>query len=823
MKILKFGGTSVGTTESISSVIGIVLSEVKAGNKIAVVCSAMGGVTNQLIEMSNLAAQGNQQYAEILKSVEERHFNTLKSLTDVKNQSKCLVNVQLLFNDLADILQGVFLIRELSKRTLDLVMSFGERLSSYMVSEAIKQVSGKQCEYLDARTLIRTDRNFGNAHVDFKTTNANIEEYFAKHKSIQVITGFIGSTANNETTTLGRGGSDYTAAIIGAALNCEEIQIWTDVDGIMTADPRSVKKAFSLAFMTYTEAMELSHFGAKVIFPPTIQPAFAKNIPLRIKNTFNPGFPGTIVSEKSERGDFLIKGISSISDIALINIQGSGMIGVPGVAGRLFTVLAKNHISIILITQASSEHSICFVIDPKEAKKAKTVIEDEFRREIDDGKIDEVKIESELSVVAIVGKNMKQTPGITGKMFNALGKNGINVVAIAQGSSEFNISVVVNRHNLSKGLNALHEAFFLSDTKSLNIFLVGVGLIGGTLLKQIMAQSKYLLEKRSIKINIVGMGNSKKMLFDEDGINHEGTEGMEGIRKLLDEKGKPMNLDFFINTMKEMNLSNSIFVDCTSARELVKYYDEVLHSSISIVTPNKIANSGAYCDYEQLMKHASRRGVKFLYETNVGAGLPVISTLKDLIVSGDRIIKIEAILSGTLSFIFNTYKAGTNFSDVVKQAKEKGYTEPDPRDDLSGMDVARKILILARETGLELEMKDVKIENILPESCIRAKTVDDFFTALEKENAFFEKKRSNAEKEGKVLRFIASLDNGNTRLGLQAVDASHPFYSLSGSDNIISFTTERYKERPLVVKGPGAGSEVTAAGVFAEIISISGD
>jgi aspartokinase/homoserine dehydrogenase 1 len=561
--------------------------------------------------------------------------------------------------------------------------------------------------------------------------------------------------------------------------------------------------------------MEMSHFGAKVIYPPTLQPAFSKKIPIWIKNTFNPTHPGTLISVKTQANDFLIKGISSIDNISMLNLQGSSMVGVPGVSARLFNTLAKENVNIILITQASSEHSICMVVDPKDQDRAKDAIDEEFANEIAAGKIDKVIIQKNLSVVAIIGEGMKNTSGISGKLFGALGKNGVNVVAIAQGSSELNVSVVINTSDLSKTLNALHEAFFVSDVKTVNLFVVGLGLIGGTLLQQIHKTSSYLVKEKNLKINVVGMANSKFMKIEQNGIN------LTNWKDKIESSGTKTKLSDFVEEMINLNLQNSVFVDCTSSKDVITQYERILSSSISIVTPNKLANSGKYEDYVKLQKAAFKHGVKFLYETNVGAGLPVINTLQDLKYSGDKIVRIEGILSGTLSYIFNTFKGDKKFSDVVLEAKEKGYTEPDPRDDLNGMDVARKILILAREAEGQLEFTDVKVENILPESCRKAKTVDAFFKELEKNNDVFAKRRDDADKKGKVLRFIAKYENGKATVSLEAVDSAHPFYSLSGSDNMISFTTERYKERPLVIKGPGAGAEVTAAGVFAEIISIS--
>jgi len=813
MKVIKFGGTSVGSPDSIRQVVEIIKGYNQGKEQVAVVLSAMSGITNTLIETGDLAADNDEAYQKNLKLIETRHFQAVKELLKIKNQSSVLAQVKKLCNELEELMHGVYLLKEMSPRTLDLILSFGERLSCQIITAYAIQEE-LDVELLDARKLVKTDGNFGNAKLLKQVTEDNIAHYFASVEKTQIVTGFISSTEKGETTTLGRGGSDYTAALFGAALNASEIEIWTDVDGVMTTDPRKVKKAFPLRELTYLEAMEMSHFGAKVIYPPTLQPAFEKKIPLRIRNTFNPDFEGTSIQEKAAKGDYLIKGISSIEQISLINLQGSGMVGVAGVSSRLFTSLASNNISVILITQASSEHSICFAIAPGDALNAKAVIEYEFQAEIKAGKIDEINIEEDLSIVAIIGENMKNTPGIAGKMFDAMGKNGINIRAIAQGSSEVNLSVVVNNYDLSKTLNTIHEVFFLSDIKTLNVFLVGVGLIGGTLLRQIASQHKYLLNEQLLKINVIALANSKKMIFNPEGID------LSNWKEQLDNSKEKSDMDSYIKKIKELNLSSSVFVDCTSSEQIVEYYDEVLKHAISIATPNKLAGSGSYERYIQLKNMAFRNGIKYLFETNVGAGLPVITTLNDLLYSGDKVLKIEGVLSGTLSYIFNTFRKGVRFSEVVKKAKENGFTEPDPRDDLNGLDVARKILILTREVGYKVELEDVQIENILPASCLEAPSVDAFFGELEKSNDHFDQMLEKAKAENKVLRFIAKMENGKASVSLQAVDISNPFYSLSGSDNMISFTTDRYKERPLVVKGPGAGAEVTAAGVFSEIISL---
>ncbi len=813
MIILKFGGTSVLNAERIKGVYRIVTDLQKKNKKIGVVVSALGGVTDELIRMSRLAASRNEDYINVFQEIRDRHQKTVKELG--LNRDKDLHDfLESAFAELHDILHGVYLVRELSSRTLDFLSGHGEVLSAKIIANYF--ISQKaNAAFLDARKVVRTDEHFGSARVDFNTTNKNIRTHFAKAKNIEIITGFVGSTAKGEMTTLGRGGSDYTAAIFGAAVEASEIQIWTDVNGVMTADPRKVKKAFSIRSMTYEEAMEMSHFGAKVIHPPTIQPALDKKIPLLIKNTFHPEHPGTFISTKPADQDFLIKGITSIDNVALLTLQGSGMVGVAGISARLFNALSSAKVNVILITQGSSEHTISFAVKPEDANVAQEAIDHTFHLEIRARLIDKVRVEKELSIIAVIGENMRNTPGASGKLFQALGKNGISVVATAQGSSELNISTVIHKVNLGKALNALHQAFFLSDVKSLSVFIVGSGLIGSTLMKQIETHREYLKKANALEIVVAGISNSRKMIFNENGIS------AARYKELLEKSGEEMDVNSFIKRMEEMNLSQSIFVDCTSSDKIVDYYQEILDKSISIVTPNKIANSGSYARYKKLRDTARRANVRFLYETNVGAGLPVINTLNDLLTSGDRIIRIEAVLSGTLSFIFNNFKSGKSFTNIVLEAKERGYTEPDPRIDLSGMDVARKLLILARETGLELELKDIKIGKLLPVSCEKAKTVDAFFAELKKNDNHFAAMVKKAESAKQVLRFIAKLENGKASIDLQSVGSDHPFYNLSGSDNIISFTTERYNERPLVVKGPGAGAEVTAAGVFAEIISIS--
>jgi aspartokinase/homoserine dehydrogenase 1 len=812
MKILKFGGSSVADPKRIKSVIDILITYNKE-EQIAVVFSAFGGITDKLIAISSLALEGKTEYKEQLKEIEIKHLDAIRSLININRQTPIIAQVKYTVNELEDVLHGVFLVKERTPRTLDYIMSFGERLSAYIISEAMID-RGLDAEYLDARNVVRTDSHFGYARVDFTITNVAIQDHFKSHTKLQVITGFIGSSESGETTTIGRSGSDYTAAIFAGALQASELQIWTDVDGMMTADPRKVKKAFTVVEMTYQEAMELSHFGAKVIFPSTMQPAMVNHIPIWIKNTFNPTFPGTVIKETSNNKSLIIKGISSIDKISLLSVQGTGLMGVVGVSKRLFSALADQKINVILISQASSEHSICFAIESNKSKHAKTAIEREFQYEIKSNEMDKVHVEGDLAVVAIVGENMKHNPGTSGRMFSALGKNGVNISAIAQGSSELNISAVIHEQDISKALNVLHEAFFLSDKKILNVFLVGTGLIGKSLLNMIDKQFTQLSEQNHLEVHVVGVANSKKMLFNTDGLNLN-----DAVKRMTDD-GETMNMNTFFGNMISLNLSNSIFVDCTSSEEVAEFYSSILSSNVSIVTPNKKANSGSQERYELLRITARKKGVRFLYETNVGAGLPVINTLNDLLLSGDRIIRIEAVLSGTLNYIFSSFVEGRKFSEVVMEAKEKGYTEPDPRDDLNGMDVARKILILSRETGIKLELDDIVVENLVPHDCRDLSSIEEFFIKLSTHDSDFDNLRKSAYDKGEKLRYMAILENGKTTIKLGSVNSQHPFYSLSGSDNIILLTTERYHDRPMVIRGPGAGAEVTAAGVFADIIRI---
>lgn len=813
MKVLKFGGSSVGTVDSIRSVMQIVSSAKGAGEQPIVVLSAMGGITNLLTRLADDAALG-RDVSEGLVEFEVRHFSVIKQLIAVQRQNPVLTKIRLLINELEELLQGVQSLRELSLQSKDLILSYGERCSAFLLSKVVEQ-EHPEALFVDARELVRTNSQFGNAQVDLPLSEVLIRAFVKSNPDrLFFVTGFIAANENGRTTTLGRGGSDYTAAVFGSALQAKTIEIWTDVDGMLTADPRIVKKSFSLPVLSYTEAMELSYFGAKVIYPPTMIPAFLKKIPIVIRNTFNPEFAGTVIQHDSGETVLPIKGISSIPEISVINLTGGGMVGKSGFSGRLFTLLAREQINVVLITQSSSEHSITFAVDPAHAQRAKQLIELEFELELQARKLATPEIEGNLAVLAVVGENMKQTPGVSGKLFHALGRNGINVRAIAQGSSEYNISVIISQIDLSKALNAVHDAFFAKLNKTLHVFCLGTGNIGKTLFRQIREQHDFLLENNDIDINVVGISNSRKMLFNTDGID------LGTWENALSETGETADLAVFVARMKKMNLPNCVFIDNTASVLPTKYYLDVFASNISIVTCNKIANSGDYQQYRALRDTARRHGVDFFYETNVGAGLPIVRVLKDLMMSGDRITRIEAILSGTISYIFNSFIGDVSFHDVVKKAQELGYTEPDPRDDLSGTDFMRKMLILGRDAGDEMEASDVELGAILPDSCMKAPSVEAFYEELKESDKYFSDLKERAERENKAIRYIGKLDEGKVTIGLELVSADHPFYTLSGSDNIISFTTERYKDRPLVVKGPGAGAEVTAAGVFADLVNV---
>lgn len=812
MRVLKFGGSSVASSENIQKVIKLV--NAYSDEKLIVVVSALGGITDQLISTSKLAEKGQEDYLQQLKKIEEQHISLTRELVDVRQQSGVLAKVKFELNALDDILHGVFLIRELTPKTLDYILSFGEKLSAYIIACAFRnqQVAA---EYVNASELIITDHNFGRAQVNFEISNTKIKAYFAQDKGLWIVPGFIGSTPKGELSTLGRGGSDYTAAIIAAALDADAMEKWTDVEGLMTADPRSVRKAFVIENITYEEAMELSYFGAKVVYPPSLQPVYKGNIPFRIRSLINPEAKGTLISRVINNGHKPIKGISSIRDIALLNLSGSGMVGVPGISKRLFTRLAEEKINIIMISQASSEHSISLAVEEQYALKAKLAIEQEFTAELLLQQIEKVEVKLDLAIIAVVGKHMNNVPGISGTLFSSLGREGVNVFTIAQGASEMNISFIVRQQDEKKALNIIHDAFFLSDTKVLNLFLIGTGQIGTTLLSQINEQLSILRSQRSIEVKLIGVTNTRQMLIGADGVP------LDGWQDNLEKEGVTADLQGFVDEMIDLNLSHSVFIDCTASQGVSNIYQKVMDASISVVTANKLACAGDFGYYKEIKDTARNKGASFFYETNVGAGLPVINTLNDLIKSGDKVEKIEAILSGSLNFIFNTFNEECTFSEAVLKAQEKGFTEPDPRIDLSGKDVSNKILILARELGYSFSAEDVKIKSFLPESILEGGSTEDFWEKLKAYDKEMEAFRSSKEAGEKKLRVFAKLENDQLSVSLDVFDKLHPFYTAKDSDNIILFTTYRYRQQPLMIKGPGAGAEVTAAGVFADIIRVA--
>ena len=804
MKVLKFGGTSVGSAENIRKVKSIVESQ---NCDVIVVVSALGGITDKILNAARNASTGTGNFHQNLAEIKTRHLETIQSLFNGSGELNKIVTE--LLDELEQILTGITLVGELTSKTLDRIAGIGERISSHIVAEFIG------AKRFDSSEFIRTDSNFGKATVDFNITNKNIETVFAGFKGVAVAPGFISKNAKGEFTTIGRGGSDYTAAIIAAALNVEILEIWTDVNGFMTADPRIISKAYTIPELTYSEAMELSHFGAKVIYPPTILPVYKKGIPILIKNTFEPENPGTRISRSVENGmDRIIKGISSISGIALVTLQGIGMVGVTGISMRLFTALARENVNVILISQASSENSISIAIEENAVEIARNAINTDFEKEIQNGQINKITIETNLSIVAIVGENMKHSTGIAGKLFSTMGKSGVNIIAIAQGASELNISWVVRNDVLRKTLNVVHESFFLSENIELNVFLMGIGTVGGKLLQQLQKQQEKLLKEKHLKIKLTGVANSRKMIFNRDGID------IATFRENLELSEKVSSIQGFANEIKEMNIYNSVFVDCTASDLVASIYKDILRSNVSIVTANKAAASSDYKNYAEIKKIAKQKGVKFLFETNVGAGLPIINTLNDLVNSGDKILKIEAVLSGTLNYIFNTISTEIPFSQTIKMAKENGYSEPDPRIDLSGVDVARKVLILARESGYQIEMDDIRINRFIPDSFFEG-SLDDFWNNISQLDNEFEEKRKKLVSENKKWRFVARFENQIAEVGLQEVDFKHPFYDLEGSNNLVMYTTERYNQFPMLIKGYGAGASVTAAGVFADLIKVS--
>ncbi|MAZ29422.1 MAG: bifunctional aspartate kinase/homoserine dehydrogenase I [Cytophagaceae bacterium] len=807
MRVLKFGGTSVGSVENINKMLHIT-AEASKSEKIIVVVSALGGITDMLLEAGTQASH-KEKYVDTFNAIRQKHIDFTKAL--VPKNKAALEEIDGCLDDLDQLLQGIYLINELSPKTIDKLAAFGEIMSSTLITHAM-QSKGLEAVRKDSRDVITTNDNHTRAAIEYTATNNQLEYYFSRaQQQVTVMPGFIASTSNGEVTTLGRGGSDFTAAIVAAALTVKQLEIYTDVSGMFTVNPKMVKQARPIDSISYHEAMELSHFGAKVLYPPTIVPVMSKNIPILIKNTLEPEAPGTKIHNSDNGNGSPIKGLSNISNIALLTLEGGGMVGIPGISKRLFETLSAKAINVILITQASSEHSICLGVMEADAETAKRAVDAEFENEISLNKIQPLVVEKHLSIIALVGDRMKSHQGISGKMFSTLGRNNVNIRAIAQGASEKNISAVIAEKDVKKALNVLHEAFFEAQRKQLNLFITGVGNVGSRLLAQIQQQQKYLRDELNVNLRVLGLSNSRKMVIQKDGI------ALDKWEEVLD-AGAPASIEGFYEAIVALNQRNSIFMDITANADVADVYDNYLKQSIAVVACNKIAASSAYEKYAQLKKLSKDYNAPLLFETNVGAGLPIIDTLNNLIASGDRVRKIQAVLSGSLNFVFNNFAPGGNFHDVVQQAKAEGYTEPDPRIDLSGVDVARKILILARESGLKMNLEDIKNKPFLTEENLNSDSVDDFFETLKTDADHFEKLVSDAAAEGKRLKYVAELDNGKANVGLQAVPQGHPFYNLEGKDNIVLFFTDRYPEQPLIVKGAGAGGDVTASGLFSDVM-----
>jgi aspartokinase/homoserine dehydrogenase 1 len=807
MKVLKFGGTSIADAKGIRKTTEIIKRE----NGKVVIVSAFGGVTNKLIKAGQLAEKGDMNYVDFFKEIELRHNTAIKSL-GLQNDLLLSNRINKLHEELKRVLEGIFLLREISPKSKDLFLSFGEKISANLLTFNLL-AEGLKCEYTDSAEFITTDDHFGNARIIPELTDKSILDIFSNSENIHVIPGFTGKTENGVITTLGRGGSDLSATYIGSVLNAEEIQIWTDVNGFMTADPNKVTEAFSLTQLSYDEALELSYFGAKVLLPHSIRPAKENRVPIVIKNTYDQTFTGTIVSVETSPLKNFAKGITSIDNVSLVNIRGSGMIGVRGISARVFKTLAEKNINIILITQASSEQSICVAIDPLNVKKAKSSLQEEFLLEINAGMIDEIEIDNNLSIVAVVGNSMKNTPGVAGRIFNTFGENGVNVIAIAQGASELNISIVIDRKDENLALNILHDTFF-SPNSVMNLIIAGKGLIGSELIKQIAETKEDFKRKHHIELRVIAILDSKRKIFSKTGLD------LSKWQQKLKDSDLTSEIPALVQRVINNNIINTVFIDCTASEHVAAEYACLMQNRISIVAANKIANTKPMKDYLNLKNAAVHYNIHYLYETNAGAALPIIDTLNNLIDSGDEITKFEAILSGTISYLFNAWTSEKKFSSIVHEAKNKGFTEPDPRVDLSGTDFARKMLLLSRECGSELELKDIKIEPLLPQDCMQAASVEEFFKKLEENNQTFKELILQAEKKDRKLRWIGSYENGEVSIKLESVDNTHPFYSMSGSDNIIAIETNRYKN-PIVIKGAGAGAEVTAAGVLADIFKIA--
>ncbi|GAA5096571.1 bifunctional aspartate kinase/homoserine dehydrogenase I [Chryseobacterium ginsengisoli] len=813
MKVLKFGGTSVANAQNILLVENIIKKE-SLKNRIIVVVSALQGVTDQLIKAAESASQKDENYLQIIKDLEEKHLNLVKELIPILEQSSWLSFVKKHFNDIEDICNGIFVLGEFTDRIKDKITFYGEFLSSNIITARIK-FQGLDVLWMNSSDNIITNSNFTNAKVNFEATEKNLIQFLNEnHNQIIIAPGFIAKDEKGNSTTLGRGGSDYTASIIASAINAEELQIWTDVSGMMTSDPRLVSNAKPIHEISYSEAMELSHFGAKVLYPPTIQPVMVKNIDLRIKNTFEPDALGTLISHHLKKSEIesqqIAVGISNMSNIALLTLEGSGMIGIPGISAKLFQCLSDEKVNVILITQSSSEHSITIAINEKDIFNAKNAIDSAFEDDLKLKRVEPVKIETNLAIVALVGENMKSRSGVSAKMFGCLGNNGINIRAIAQGSSEKNISIVILEKDTKKAVNVLHEEFFESEIKQVHLYICGTGNVGKKLIQQIYDQNEYLKENLLINLRIAGLSNSRKMIFSEKGIS-------ENEFADFNENGEESSPEKFAQEIILRNLRNSVFVDVTASSDIPNIYEKLLKKSINIVACNKIAASSDFENYKNLKSIARNHSCKFFFETNVGAGLPIIGTINDLIRSGDKITSIQAVLSGTLNFVFNNYDGSKTFSEIVTQAQKEGYTEPDPRLDLAGTDVARKILILAREAGYSLEFNEIENESFLPEECMNG-SVEDFYKALSKYESHFKNLLEKAKNDGKILKYVAEFKDGKAKVGLKHIAPESDLFHLYGKDNIVIFKTLRYSEQPLVVKGAGAGAEVTASGVFADIV-----
>ncbi len=804
MKVLKFGGSSVGTAESINNVKQIIE---QTGNPVVVVVSALGGVTDKLIALSSMAASSDKNYKAEVEMLRERHHQIIRAVIPVSAQPALLSGIDALVEELRSILHGVCLIQELTPKTADAIVAYGERLSSLICAALIPGA-----RHYDSRTFIKTVRQAGKHVVDFESTNRLVSETFAERHPVTIVGGFIATDLNTGVTTnLGRGGSDYTAAIIAAALKAEALEIWTDVDGFLTADPRLIPTAYTIPQLSYGEATELCNFGAKVVYPPTIFPVCAENIPIYVKNTFNPSAPGSVIRRDADMSSRPIRGISSVNDMSMVTVNGLSMVGVIGVNRRIFTTLAKGGISVFMVAQTSSETSTSICMTPDDAARACVLLDEEFKAEIADGAMNPALLTGGLATVAAVGERMKQSAGIAGKLFSVLGRNGISICAVALGALEMNLSFVIERRHLSKALKVLHNSFFLSDYQELNLFVCGTGTVGGSLLKQIAAQRTSLMDERGLKLNLIGVCGSRSAAYNPDGMD------AANYQEYMTEGGGVVEM---VDTILDMNISNSVFVDCTASPDVAAQYERLLSHNVSVVAANKIATSSSYDNYLKLKHTARERGVKYLFETNVGAGLPIINTIGDLTGSGDRILRIEAVLSGTLNFVFNTLSEKVSLSEAVRLAKEKGYSEPDPRIDLSGQDVVRKLTILVRESGHRIETADVERQLFIPQELFDG-SLENFWEHLPELDEKFEEDRRRLSAENKCWRFVAEWADGKSSVSLREIPRGHPFYDLEGSNNIICLTTERYREYPMLIQGYGAGADVTAAGVFADIMRVA--